>query len=286
MPAASPTSLAAVSGPQPWSSSRVGARPVASAPISRSSPSIAMVSSRMRTTRSRAKRATRPGSPARRDLERVEDMTPVEATGRGLLAGRQLVEVPAQAALGPRALGHEVLAVVDQEAQLALGAVEAGDRQVGLAQGGTGDRERVDGIALARLADRAAGTGHELGRHADDRLTREHEVALQAPGQMAAVLERPAPLAEARRAQRAARGGPRAWRATVRSASLRPCSSTATTVWVRLCKSAPIVTMSVSPPLRGGGPRTGRRTRLSGGEATLLSSHAGRSDVSDGRHNR
>src|SRR5437899_2772390 len=36
--------------------------------------------------------------------------------------------------------------------------------------------------------------------------------------------------------------------------------------------------------LKGWRQRTGRWTRLSGGVATLLSSHAGRSDVPDGRH--
>ena len=117
--------------------------------------------------------------------------------GRGLLAGRELVEMPAETVLGPRALGHEVVAVVDEQAHLSLGAVEAGDRQVGLAQGGPGDREGIDGVALAGLATGAAGPGHELGRHADDRLARDEQVALQAAGEVAAVLEGPAPLAEA-----------------------------------------------------------------------------------------
>src|SRR5207244_7394011 len=57
-------------------------------------------------------------------------------------------------------------------------------------------------------------------------------------------------------------------------------SSIATTVWVRLCASIPRITIRYPPPRRVG---TGRRAHLSGGEATLLSSHAGRSRTSEGR---
>jgi hypothetical protein len=54
--------------------------------------------------------------------------------------------VPAQphAVGGP--LGDEVLAVVDEELQLAQPGVVGGHRQARLAQGGTGDREGVDRI--------------------------------------------------------------------------------------------------------------------------------------------
>lgn len=131
------------------------------------------------------------------DLERLEDVAAVEAAGCWLLARMELVEVPAQAGLGPGALGDEVVAVVDEETQLALGTIQAGDRQVRLTQGCPGDRERVDGVALAWLAPGAAGPGHELGRHAHDRLARDDEVALETTGEVAAVLEGPAALGEA-----------------------------------------------------------------------------------------
>ena len=177
-------------------------------------------------------------------LERVEDVAAVEGAGRRLLAGHELVEVPAQAVLRLGPLGHEVLAMVDEEAHLALGAVEAGDRQVGLAQGRAGDREGVDGIALAGLAADAAGPGHELGRHPHDALARGQQVALEAAREVAAVLQRERPLGPAgcpAADLEVARPGVAA---TVFSASLRPCSSTATSVCVRLCRSAPMITMS------------------------------------------
>src|SRR5690606_7757646 len=65
--------------------------------------------------------------------------------------------------------------------------------------------------------------------------------------------------------------------------SSRPTSSTATTVWVRLCASIPRVTMIQSPFTSSGRDGTGRWAHLSGGDATLLSSHAGRFPASGGR---
>src|SRR5581483_457763 len=64
--------------------------------------------------------------------------------------------------------------------------------------------------------------------------------------------------------------------------SCRPASSIATTVCVRLCASIPRITILRYPPSRRVG--TGRWAHLSGGDATLLSSHAGRSPTSEGRH--
>ena len=104
--------------------------------------------------------------------------------------------MPAQALDVPRPLGDEILAMVDEQAELALGAVERRDRQVGLAEDRLGDGIRIDRVALAGLAHRAADTGHELGRHPDDRFARPEEVDFQAAGEVAAVLERPAALRE------------------------------------------------------------------------------------------
>lgn len=84
--------------------------------------------------------------------------------------------------------------MVDQQAQLALGPVEAGGRQIRLAEGGAGHAERVDRVALAALACRAPGAGHELGRHAHHPLSSAQQVGLKAARQVAAVLQRPAPL--------------------------------------------------------------------------------------------
>ena len=75
----------------------------------------------------------------------------------GVAQALQFIEVPAQAVLEPRPLGHEVLAVVDEEADLALGTVEQRDRQVGFTERRPGDRQGVDGIALAGFATTSAG---------------------------------------------------------------------------------------------------------------------------------
>jgi SAM-dependent methyltransferase/antitoxin (DNA-binding transcriptional repressor) of toxin-antitoxin stability system len=132
-------------------------------------------------------------------LEVVEHHAAVQAAGGRLRARHQLVKVPAQAVLGSGALADEVLAVVDQQAQLALGTVEHGDRQIRLAQRGPRHGGGVDRIALARLACRAAGTGHQLGRNPHHRLAGAQQVGLQASAQVAAVLERPASGVEAGR---------------------------------------------------------------------------------------
>ena len=65
--------------------------------------------------------------------------------------------MPAQAVLVRRPVGHEVVAVVDEEADVAVGPIEHGDRQVGLAEGGPGDREGIDRIPLAGLPAGCAG---------------------------------------------------------------------------------------------------------------------------------
>ena len=72
----------------------------------------------------------------------------------GLLPGHEFVEVPAQAVLDARALSHEVLAVIYEEADIALDTLEPGRRQIRLAQGRAGSRQRVDGVALAGFASR------------------------------------------------------------------------------------------------------------------------------------
>ena len=82
----------------------------------------------------------------------------------------ELVQVPAQPVLDPGPLGNEIVAVVDQQPDLPLGAVEPRGRQV-LPESCPGNRKGVDRIALAGLARRAPGAGHELGWHAHHGLT-------------------------------------------------------------------------------------------------------------------
>src|SRR6185312_7121735 len=62
--------------------------------------------------------------------------------------------------------------------------------------------------------------------------------------------------------------------ATVRSPSVRPSSSTATIVWVRLCASTPITTMPAPPATRKGNfPGQAARARLNRAPGRHLSSH-------------
>lgn len=84
--------------------------------------------------------------------------------------------------------------MVDQQTDLALAAVEPGDRQVALSKRGSSDREGVDRIALAKLARRASRAGHELRWHTDDPLAGPDEISFQTTGEMTAVLERERPL--------------------------------------------------------------------------------------------
>jgi hypothetical protein len=94
--------------------------------------------------------------------------------------------------VGP--VGDEVVPVVDEQAQLALGAVERGDRQVRLPEGGAGDREGVDRVALAGLAARGTDERHQPRRHPQHLLARREEVPLEAPREVPAVLEGPGSL--------------------------------------------------------------------------------------------
>lgn len=78
--------------------------------------------------------------------------------------------MPAQAADHAGSLLDEVLAVIDQQAHLAVSPVEASDRQVGLPERRAGDRERVDRVGLAGRTSRVARVGHQLRRHPEDSL--------------------------------------------------------------------------------------------------------------------
>ena len=70
-------------------------------------------------------------------IDPVERPGPVERAGLRLLDA-QVEQVPAEALDDPRALAHQVLPVVDQQAQVALGTIQPRDREVRLAQRGAG----------------------------------------------------------------------------------------------------------------------------------------------------
>lgn len=76
-------------------------------------------------------------------------------------------------------LGHEVLAVVDEHAHLALGGGQAGAGQVGLLQGRSRDGEGVDAVGLAPAPAAPAHPGGDLGRHAHNLLAAGQQQPLQ-----------------------------------------------------------------------------------------------------------
>ena len=80
----------------------------------------------------------------------LEPAAAIQTARRQLERWLELVQVPAQALLDAGALGDEILAVVGEQADLPLGAVQTSARQVGLAHTGARDRDRVDGHPTCR----------------------------------------------------------------------------------------------------------------------------------------
>jgi len=87
--------------------------------------------------------------------------------------------------------------VIDEQADVELDARQLGDRQPldALAQRGAGDGQRVDQVGLAALPAAAPLPGHQPRRDPDDALATHEQEALEGARDMAAVLERPNPLA-------------------------------------------------------------------------------------------
>jgi hypothetical protein len=102
--------------------------------------------------------------------------------------------VPAQPVDDPGAFGDQVLSVIDQQAQVASGPIEAGGGQVGLLQRSSGHGQRVDGVGLPVGPRRFPGGRHHLGRHPDQAFPSGEEVTLETAGEVPAVLHRPDPL--------------------------------------------------------------------------------------------
>ena len=127
--------------------------------------------------------------------------------------GRDVMQMPADPALHAGSLDDEVVAVIDQEPDLAGRSVEPGGRQPRFAPRGPRDRERVDRVRLARLAGAATLASHQAGRDPEHVLAGAQQVALQRPGQVPAILQRPPaprPLAAPRQAPPDVRPG--CWR--------------------------------------------------------------------------
>ena len=87
----------------------------------------------------------------------LDDVLELETASGDVKVGRDLVQMPADPALQAGSLGDQVVAMVDQQPHLARRAVELGDRQVRLAPCCAGDRERIDRVGLAALLERCAG---------------------------------------------------------------------------------------------------------------------------------
>ena len=104
--------------------------------------------------------------------------------------------MPAQPLLIAAAGGDQVLAVVDQQANVERGAVQvrAGELLDSFLERGAGDAERVDRVRLAALARGAPGAGHVLRRDAHDPLAAGDQEPLERAGDVPAVLDRPHPL--------------------------------------------------------------------------------------------
>jgi hypothetical protein len=96
----------------------------------------------------------------------------------------EFVQVPAQPVDLAGVLADEGFAVVAQQADLAVGAVEPGGGQVGLAQHRAGNGQRVDRVGLAERARGVADVGHQLRRHSGDPLTGGEQVALEVARQV------------------------------------------------------------------------------------------------------
>jgi hypothetical protein len=129
----------------------------------------------------RPRRFTKRSQAPRDSLKRSRS---VEMAGgdRGLQLWAQIDKVPTKAVDNPRALGHEVLAVITQQADLQGLLVEEGGREPlnSLAQDGAGESPRKDMVGISWLTLSPPRDAHQLRRHAHDALARPEQRLLQA----------------------------------------------------------------------------------------------------------
>jgi hypothetical protein len=113
-----------------------------------------------------------------------------------LKLGTEIDQVPTQPVDDPGALGHQVLAVIAQQADLQRTLVQKRFREAvdPFAQHGAGDRSRIDLVGLAGLTLAAARDAHQLRWNAHDALAGAEQRLLQSAGEPAAVLDRPHPV--------------------------------------------------------------------------------------------
>src|SRR4029079_18801650 len=191
--------------------------------------------------------------------------------------GPEVVQVPLQRVVEPHALADQTVAMIDQQPHIELGPVKLRAWQLAeaFAQGRAGDGERVDAIGLTALARAAAGVAHELGRDPHHAFAAADQETLERAGDVSAILQRPRPLtAETPRPTQELREAASADSDGLLALQLAGARSDCgdrvrALVGVRTEHDHRLVLLFVLCEVDT------RRTRLAGGAATLLSSHAG-----------
>ena len=105
--------------------------------------------------------------------------------------------MPLQRVVQRHALADQSLAVIDQQPQIQLRAVQLRGRQrvQPFAQRRPGDRDRVDAVGLPAPASAPTRVGHQPRRDPQNPLAAADQKPLKGPRDMPAVLDRPNPLA-------------------------------------------------------------------------------------------
>jgi len=185
----SPSSLAAVSGPQPGMA-RSGPGALSDRPGDLLLQGVDLGPQGLGPPQELARDPHLHPAPAGQPLPDLPPpRAPHERRRRDRLEEPQLVQVPAKALVHAPPLGHQVLAVVDQEPELALGPAQAGAGEPRLLQDRPGHGQGVGGIRLAAPPGAPAKGGHHLRGHPHHLLPAPEEQALQVAGDVAAVLE-------------------------------------------------------------------------------------------------
>jgi hypothetical protein len=195
-PAVRPISSAAVSAPQPVSASSCGRCALTrDEQLALERVRLAAQHAELRDLLARDPYPGAGGQPTQASID------PAELTGigeraapkRALEFGAELQQMPAQPVLHPGALGDEILAVIGEQPDLhrALIEVRGGKALHAVLDHRPGDRERVDLIRLARLALPAPGSTHPVRSDADDQLPGRDQRLLEPPRDVPAVLDRP-----------------------------------------------------------------------------------------------
>jgi hypothetical protein len=125
----------------------------------------------------------------------LEMRSPAEHPGGDCERRVELVEVPAQPLLHPPPFVDEIVAVVDQQLDVAVDLL-VGTRptEPRLPYSDPRDRQRIDRVGLPALPSRAPLGRHQLGWYPNQVLSGRKQVVLDRSGQLPAVLNRPQPL--------------------------------------------------------------------------------------------